>query len=74
MLSIKLLPVACHYFHFDLRDLFVELKFKTPEVMSPLVVKHCCFVKDKFKLLTLLKDLSEVQIQFVQYEWKERKY
>ena len=26
------------------------------------VRKYCCFVKEKFKLLTLLKDLSGVQI------------
>ena len=41
---------------------------KSPEVKSPLVVKHFGFVKEKIKLLTLLKDLSEVQIGFVPHQ------
>ena len=48
-----------------------ESKFQTPGVTPQLVVKHCCFVKEKkIKLKNLHKDLSEVQIRFVPHQWK----
>ena len=40
--------------------LFQEFTFQTPpEVTSQLLVQHCCFVKEKFRLLTLLKDIQK---------------